>query len=111
MCVIDVTVKPALLVWMLRWSLQKPTSSVAVLNPSTAAPNLKPTGSEAPRPLATVNSVVTVFGRDRRTSGASTLPSAVGFDYDIIAVPDTNAIGRKPLSVNPEGVAPGPSQA
>ncbi len=101
-CVIDVTVKPPPGLDVALVSA-KPTSSVAVLNPSTAAPNLKPTGSEAPRPLVTVNSVVTVFGRDRRTAGASTLPSAINFDYDIIAVPDTNAIGRKPLSVNPEG--------
>jgi len=101
-CVIELTVKPSPGLDIALVSAT-PNSSVAVLDPSAGAPNLKPTGSEAARPLVTVNTVVRQYGRDRRTSGAATLPSTINFDYDIIAVPDTNMIGRKPLSVNPEG--------
>lgn len=101
-CVIDVTVRPppGLDIALLSAT---PTSSVAVLHPAAPPTYQNPANPEAIRPILTVNTVLTQFGRDRRTAGASTLPSAINYDYDIIAVPDTNGIGRKPLTVNPEG--------
>ena len=104
-CVIDVTLKQPPGVDISLESVT-PVSSVAVLDPNTTDPYLRSGGSEAPRPLFTVNTMMRAFGRSKNDASASLLPGSVTFAYDIKAVPDTAGIGWQPLSVNPDGLHP-----
>lgn len=101
-CVIDLTVRPSPGL-DLALASATPGSSVVVLPPAGTSPNLRPGGSERPKPMVTVESSVIAYGRDRDTAGAATMPGNVSFRFDIIASPDTSGVGWKPLSVDPEG--------
>ncbi len=101
-CVIDLTVRPSPGLDLALTSAT-PGSSVVVLPPAGTSPNLRPGGSERPKPMVTVESSVIAYGRDRDTAGAATMPGNVTFKFDIIASPDTSGVGWKPLSVDPEG--------
>ncbi|MBL9004863.1 MAG: C-type lectin domain-containing protein [Myxococcales bacterium] len=101
-CVIDLTVRPSPGL-DLALASATPGSSVVVLPPAGTSPNLRPGGSERPKPMVTVESSVIAYGRDRDTAGAATMPGNVSFRFDIIALPDTSGVGWKPLSVDPEG--------
>ncbi|XXF79973.1 lectin-like protein [Myxococcaceae bacterium GXIMD 01537] len=102
-CVIDVTVRPPPGTDI---ELQKatPDSSVVVLDPATAHPDVPAGQAEAPRPLFVADVQVAAYGRDFDETNASTLPGQVDFRYDIIAVPDVQQVGWKPLNVNPEAL-------
>lgn len=101
-CVVDLNVKPSPGL-DLALTAATPGSSVIVLPPPGSSPNLRPGGSERPKPMVTVESSIVAYGRDRDTSGAATLPGNVGITFDIVASPDTAGVGWKPMSVDPEG--------
>lgn len=101
-CVIDLNVKPSPGLDLALTSAT-PGSSVIVLPPAGTSPNLRPGGSERPKPMVTVESSLVAYGRDYDTTDSATLPGSVNFKFDIIASPDTAGVGWKPLSVDPEG--------
>ncbi len=101
-CVIDLNVKPSPGLDLALTSAT-PGSSVIVLPPAGTSPNLRPGGSERPKPMVTVESSLVAYGRDYDTAGSDALPGSVNFKFDIIASPDTAGVGWKPLSVDPEG--------
>lgn len=103
-CVIDLQVRPSPGLDLAFLSVA-PQSSVIVLDPSGQHGSVPSGQTEAPRPLVTVDSSITAFGRDYDTSGAATMPGAVGFNYSIIATPDNGSVGWKPLNFNTDAGA------
>jgi len=102
-CVINVNIlpSPGLDIAMLEAT---PDSSVAVLDPLGEHGDVRPGGSEAPRPLLIADLRVTAFGRDFDDPNSSTLPGMVDLAYDIVAQPDNAQVGWKRLDANPEAL-------